>query len=224
MTVEASFVGVTLLSVIAVFALKPTRKLANHFITVLHEFGHAIVALFLGGKIQGIRVNSDGSGVTTSAHVVDMRYIPIRIITLLAGYSFPIFFGFTLVWFYFNSYTLAAVIVFGCVSGISFIFLRNFFGFFIMLLFAGVTVGTYFIPWDGYSYVVLGLGVLFSLFGIKDAIQISKAVYSSLPNLGSDFNLLKDQTHIPAKFWVIVFWLVQFGLVALIILLTQKFG
>lgn len=35
-------------------------------VTVLHEFGHALGALLTGGSVEGLQINPDGSGYTTT--------------------------------------------------------------------------------------------------------------------------------------------------------------
>lgn len=35
-------------------------------VTFLHEFGHAMGAILTGGRVEGLQVNSDGSGYTTT--------------------------------------------------------------------------------------------------------------------------------------------------------------
>ncbi|MDO9354321.1 MAG: M50 family metallopeptidase, partial [Solirubrobacteraceae bacterium] len=53
---------VALLLVIA----RPTWPRVRLGITVVHEAGHAVVAVLAGRRLQGIRLNSDTSGVTVS--------------------------------------------------------------------------------------------------------------------------------------------------------------
>lgn len=220
MTSDTVFLGIAAVAVAFSLYFKLTRSLLNHFITVVHEFGHAIAALFLGGKVQGIKINSDGSGVTMSGHEVNMSYIPVRIVTLLSGYSFPIFLGIGLLWAWFNNYIVAGVITLAIVSLLSFVFLRNFFALFVMVLFSAITVGTFFLPWTGYPYMLASVSLVFLILGLKDAGQISKAVFQKRPELNSDFNLLRDQTHIPAQVWVIIFWAIQIALLTAFLLLT----
>src|SRR5690625_1667562 len=57
--------------------------LARHLVTVVHEGGHAFVALVTGRKLTGIRLHSDTSGLTTSRG--KPRGLGM-ILTLLAGY------------------------------------------------------------------------------------------------------------------------------------------
>ncbi len=55
-------------------------------VTFLHEFGHAVGAAITGGSVKGIKINLDGSGVTTSLG-------GNAAITLLGGYLGSALFG-----------------------------------------------------------------------------------------------------------------------------------
>ena len=55
-------------------------------VTFLHEFGHAVGAAITGGRVKGIQINLDGSGVTTSLG-------GNAAITLLGGYLGSALFG-----------------------------------------------------------------------------------------------------------------------------------
>jgi hypothetical protein len=55
-------------------------------VSFLHEFGHAVGAALTGGGIQGVQINPDGSGLTTTLG-------GNRAVTLLGGYIGSAFFG-----------------------------------------------------------------------------------------------------------------------------------
>jgi hypothetical protein len=75
-------VGAALVA-LAVVATPVTWRWSRHVITIAHEGGHALVALFSGRRLQGIRLHSDTSGLTVSAG----RPTGIgMVMTLLAGY------------------------------------------------------------------------------------------------------------------------------------------
>jgi type IV secretory pathway TrbD component len=56
------------------------------FTTWVHETCHALVALVLGAKVQGLVVNSDTSGLTTYMYNVADFGTPSRVLTATAGY------------------------------------------------------------------------------------------------------------------------------------------
>ncbi len=55
-------------------------------VTVVHEAGHAVVAVLVGRRLQGIRLHADTSGVTVSS---GRPTGPGMVATLLAGYLAP---------------------------------------------------------------------------------------------------------------------------------------
>lgn len=63
--------------------LPPFWGLTRHVVTLVHEAGHAIVALLTGRKLMGIRLHSDTSGLTLSK---GKPTGPGMIATSIAGY------------------------------------------------------------------------------------------------------------------------------------------
>lgn len=74
----------TAAAALVVFA--PAWTHSKHVITLLHEAGHSGVGLLTGRRLSGLKVHSDGSGVThTSGNPHDIS----TTVTLLAGYPGP---------------------------------------------------------------------------------------------------------------------------------------
>lgn len=67
-------------------AWSPVWRIARYFVTVVHEGGHAVVALLVGRRLSGIRLHSDSSGLTVSR---GRPAGPGMVLTLLAGYTGP---------------------------------------------------------------------------------------------------------------------------------------
>jgi Peptidase M50B-like len=63
---------------------------ARHVITIVHEAGHALVALCVGRRLAGIRLHHDTSGVTVSA---GRPTGPGVMCTVAAGYPAPALLG-----------------------------------------------------------------------------------------------------------------------------------
>ncbi|MDT0203405.1 M50 family metallopeptidase [Nocardioides sp. AE5] len=74
--------GVALLLVV----LPLTWHWTRHLVTVVHEGGHAFVALLVGRRLSGIRLHSDTSGLTVSR---GRPRGPGMVAMLLAGYLAP---------------------------------------------------------------------------------------------------------------------------------------
>ncbi|ONH24925.1 hypothetical protein BL253_28955 [Pseudofrankia asymbiotica] len=77
---------------LALLAVASNRSwpIARHVITIVHEAGHAIVALCAGRRLAGIRLHSDTSGVTISS---GRPTGPGVICTVVAGYPAPALLG-----------------------------------------------------------------------------------------------------------------------------------
>nr|WP_313886276.1 M50 family metallopeptidase [Amycolatopsis viridis] len=61
-------------------------RLARNVVTIVHEAGHALVAVLAGRRLQGIKLHSDTSGVTVSRGKPEG---PGMVLTALAGYPAP---------------------------------------------------------------------------------------------------------------------------------------
>ena len=65
---------------------RPTWPRVRLGVTVVHEAGHAVVAVLVGRRLQGIRLHADTSGVTVSR---GRPTGPGMVATLVAGYLAP---------------------------------------------------------------------------------------------------------------------------------------
>lgn len=65
-------------------------RLARNIVTIVHEAGHALVAVLVGRRLNGIQLHSDTSGVTVSR---GKPTGPGMVLTALAGYPAPALLG-----------------------------------------------------------------------------------------------------------------------------------
>jgi hypothetical protein len=216
--------------VIAIFVValgailwKPVFKVLNHFITLIHELGHAVFAFLLGGRVQGIRIESNGSGSTVSGQAVKLGYTFARVVTLLAGYSFPITFSIILFATVLTHNLIACVITIAIAFLITLLFIRNLFGLAITLFFGAVFISTYFLLQPIYLYIVLFLAFLSLLGGAKDIAGVSKMVFTRNPTQGqqTDFDFLQEATHIPRGIWFVIFIILMGALITGVFFLVQ---
>ncbi|EHR52136.1 hypothetical protein SacmaDRAFT_3935 [Saccharomonospora marina XMU15] len=73
-----------------VVLLRGPWRFARNVVTIVHEAGHAFVAVLAGRRLQGIRLHSDTSGVTVSR---GKPAGPGMVLTTLAGYPAPALLG-----------------------------------------------------------------------------------------------------------------------------------
>ena len=180
-------------------------KALNHAVTLVHELGHALSSLLLGGGVKAIRIETDGSGSTVSSQQMKFGYTINRLIVLLSGYSFPLYIGAGLILLALLNNTVNIWVLVG-LSIVSILFIRNFFGLFIVLCFASFASLGLIIPNFPLYIVPSFLGAVFLIGGVKDIIDISKVVLTRRTS-SSDFNFMEEQTHISSRFWVIFFYI-----------------
>lgn len=83
---EPRFVVATGVAALALVVYRPTWRRVRLGITVVHEAGHALVAVLVGRRLAGIRLHSDTSGVTLSR---GRPRGPGMVLMLAAGYLAP---------------------------------------------------------------------------------------------------------------------------------------
>ena len=66
--------------------LPPAWSITRHLVTLVHEAGHAAVAVLTGRRLNGIRLHTDTSGLTVSS---GKPRGPGMIATAAAGYLAP---------------------------------------------------------------------------------------------------------------------------------------
>ena len=83
---EPAVVLATGLVALVLVLARPTWPRVRLGVTVVHEAGHAVVAVLVGRRLQGIRLHADTSGVTVSR---GRPTGPGMVATLAAGYLAP---------------------------------------------------------------------------------------------------------------------------------------
>lgn len=69
---------------------RPTWRLTRNVVTIVHEGGHALMALLTGRRLNSIRLHSDTSGLTVSS---GKPYGVGMVLTSMAGYPAPAILG-----------------------------------------------------------------------------------------------------------------------------------
>lgn len=69
---------------------RPTWRLTRNVVTIVHEGGHAFMALLTGRRLNSIRLHSDTSGLTVSS---GKPYGLGMVLTTMAGYTAPAVLG-----------------------------------------------------------------------------------------------------------------------------------
>ncbi|MCR5115763.1 MAG: M50 family metallopeptidase [Bacteroidales bacterium] len=200
--------GIPLLYVLAVVAFLLPRipvvgKFFNIINTLIHELGHALMALLLGGEILQIQIFSDTSGVTVTKSKSKFKAFLVS----LAGYTFASAAAYLC--FYLLSVGREEWIILGT-SAIFIIMLifwiRNRYGLIWVIIYT--LLNAVLIFWVKNTTVTMVVAWFYSLMILLESVWSSLVLlWLSLKdgNHAGDATNLKKFTHIPAFFWSLLF-------------------
>lgn len=182
------------------------RYLAQTLGTIVHELGHAVVVMPFGGRLQGIklRLNTEGEAVVGIPRYPFPFYQILRIVNLFAGYSAPVYFSFLLYVSLVFEWNLFLQILFGVMSVIVLLFIRNWFGIIIAVGFAAVnTVFIVLLP-EFIDEYALTLAVILFIRGVIDIYQAAGWTFRNKLEQ-SDFTLAAKELHGSPQLWFVLF-------------------
>lgn len=177
-------------------------KFLNVFNTMIHESGHAVMALFTGGGVMQIKLSADTSGAAQTKS----KYWLGKLLTSLAGYPASAITA----WFFFwlieqNKYIYVCYVVESLILINLILWVRNTFGIIWLLVMGTLT----------FIVFIYGNNLVHYYYACCcAAILLFQSIYSSLvlvnisikdANKAGDAKNLKDFTFIPAVIWAILF-------------------
>lgn len=187
------------LALIAVF-VRPVWRLARNVVTIVHEAGHALVALLVGRRLQGIRLHSDTSGVTVSRGKPSG---PGMAVTTLAGYPAPAVLGLAFAALV-SGENLTAVLVIAALLLLGvLVMVRNVYGVFSVVLSAAVLGGVAWFAAPVAQAVFVYLIAWFLLFGAVRPVFELQGKRRRGTARDSDADQLARLTAVPAIIWVL---------------------
>lgn len=205
-----------LIGALAAVFIPSAWRLTSHLITLVHEAGHALVAVLTGRRLRAIKLHSDTSGLT----VTKGRTRGITMIaTAAAGYLAPSAFGLIIVALIAFDRTMWSLYI--ALAGLGFLLLwiRNWFGLLLIVLAGSMT-------WlianrtteDFVDYTAWFLGAFF-------LIASPRAVWGHVRSRGvrrsSDSDVLAQISPIPAWLWAWIFQALTLGALVWGILLLE---
>lgn len=212
---------------VGVFMFTPyVKSVATWFVTIIHEFGHAVFSLLTLNGISAIKLHRDGSGSTATLHSAGLFSRLTRIIVLFAGYTAPIYLGFALITLNVNEQSLVAFYIVVGIGLLTLVFLRSWFGiiilavYFLSLFFALTVNNAQFLP-----VFINFLGILFLVGGIKDLVKVAGPVFLRNKyemSASSDFHILQEESifRIPAQVWYVFYVLINAAIMLVLVLLV----
>jgi hypothetical protein len=197
---------------LVVVSFRPLWRVARNAVTIAHEGGHALVALLTGRKLRGIRLEFDTSGLTLSA---GRPTGPGMMFTLLAGYIAPSLVGLAGAWILGGNRITLLLWVAVVLLLLMLINIRNAFGVVSVVITGGIVLA---VSWYASPQVQAAFaytGVWFLLVGgVRPVGELQKLRQRGrMP--GSDADQLAGLTHLPAVFWVFLFYLVNLAALAI---------
>lgn len=183
--------------------------LARHLVTVLHEGGHAFVALVTGRKLTGIRLHSDTSGLTTSRG--KPRGLGM-ILTLLAGYPAATIAGLGAALALTRGLPLVVLWSLLVLLALMLLKIRNFFGLWIIaVLGAAAFALTWWAPANYQNAGAYAFTWFLLLAAPRPVLEMARQRRTTSRAAGSDADQLGRLTWFAAPIWIIAFLLVTVG-------------
>lgn len=176
-------------------------------LTVVHEAGHALVAVLAGRRLNAIRLHSDTSGVTVTR---GRPRGPGMIATLLAGYLAPALLGLGAAALLAAGRPLALLWLLAAAAVLMLLWVRNGYGLAVVLVVAAALAA---VSWYGAPAVVAGAAYLVAwvllLAAPRPLLELLAA--GRRGRRGSDPDQLARLTRVPAVVWVLLLLAANLG-------------
>ena len=169
-------------------------------VTVVHEAGHAVVAVLVGRRLQGVRLHSDTSGVTLSR---GRPRGPGMVAMLAAGYLAPAGVGLGAALLLADGRGLALLWLLVALLVSLLVWVRNGYGVLVLLAFgAGVVAATWWAPPLAQSVLAHLVAWLLLLAAPRPLLELWGR--GARGRRGSDPEQLARLTRLPSVVWVLL--------------------
>jgi hypothetical protein len=204
-TMVLGTLGLAFLAVV----VEPLWRWTAALSTVVHEGGHAVIALLTGHWVDKIRITSHVTGETNwSGQRTALSTVPI----LAAGYTAPPAVGLVLAraiergWSPLNTLLTGIVVMVALL-----VFMRNLLGAVVVVVIGGIlAIFIYLAGPLSQKGAVIAVSWFLLFAGLRSAAGLFAVRRSNKEN---DADFLRAQTHVPADLWVLTF--VAFAVFAL---------
>ncbi len=197
---------------LVVVALSWLWRPARNVITIVHEAGHAIVAVLAGRRLTGIRLHSDTSGLTLSK---GKPYGPGMVFTGLAGYIAPSLLGLGFAALLAGGKVTELLVACAVLLVGVLLVVRNVFGIFSVLVTGGVLlVVSKWAPVEvqaPFAHLITWFLLLGGIRSVGDLQRLRRRGRAR----DSDADQLARLTRTPGLFWVGAFLMINLGCLVL---------
>lgn len=185
-----------------VLTATPLWRVARNAITVVHEGGHALMAIIWGRRISGIKLNADTSGVTVSS---GSSWGLGMIFTTAAGYTAPAALGLFLSWLASEGRTFLALVILAVSVALVFLGVRNLWGFIVTIPLA---VGLYYLLQlneSAQTFTLVAVAAFLTVASTRPIIELQRARSAGSAEDSDADQLQKLTLIIPGILWVAFF-------------------
>lgn len=182
----------------ALALLPPVWVYSRHVVTLVHEAGHALVALLTGRRLNAVRLHSDTSGHTISS---GRPHGPGMVAMAAAGYLAPAVLGLACIWLVSSGLTPWALWAALLTLALILLYIRNWFGLVVVGL-AGGAVAV--LIWRTSAEVQDLAASVFAWFLLVAAPRATLDLWSHRRRARTrttDADLLARLTRLPAAVW-----------------------
>ncbi len=204
----------------AALALVPqVWRYSRHVVTLVHEAGHAVVALLTGRRLNAVRLHSDTSGHTISS---GRPRGPGMVAMAAAGYLAPSVLGLACIWLVDTGHTAWALWAGLLTLALMLLYVRNWFGLLVVGLAGGAVA---LLIWRTPAEVQDLAASVLAWFLLVAAPRATLDLWSHrrhTQSRTSDADLLARLTHVPAGAWNAFLLLVTVAALVLGIMLLRN--
>jgi hypothetical protein len=205
-TPPAALVALTAVLAAGLVMSRAAWPYTRMLVTITHEGGHAVAALLVGRRLQGIRLHSDTSGLTVSS---GRPSGPGMIVMLLAGYLAPAVVGLGAGGLLIVGYSLGLLWLLVILLALMLLRIRNFTGFWVLL---AVAAGLVAVSWYAPAPVQATVAYLVTWILLLSAPKPVLELFGSRRRgrgRHSDADQLARLTRMPAELWAVLFLVVN---------------
>lgn len=183
-------------------------RMARNVITIVHEAGHALIAVLAGRRLQGIRLHSDTSGVTVSR---GKPTGPGMVLTSLAGYPAPALLGLAFAALVVSNRNTVLLALAALLLLAVLVMVRNAYGVLSVVVTAGVLAVVALVAGPGVQAWFVYLITWFLLFGgVRPVFELQAKRHRGAAR-DSDADQLARLTGVPALLWVLILFVMALG-------------
>jgi hypothetical protein len=183
-------------------------RMARNVITLVHEAGHALIAVLAGRRLQGIRLHSDTSGVTVSR---GKPTGPGMVLTSLAGYPAPALLGLAFAALVVSNRNTVLLALAALLLLAVLVMVRNAYGVLSVVVTAGVLAVVALVAGPGVQAWFVYLITWFLLFGgVRPVFELQAKRHRGAAR-DSDADQLARLTGVPALLWVLILFVMALG-------------